>query len=198
MRIGSGDVFVRRTGDTMTGALTVDLGSAAGPALITKSTAAHRVLSARVAGSIDWELYDQGVEPRLMILDAVIAQHFSLRLDNSVIGTATMPLSGIGASGSVTVSNAPATAWGAVNMATGLASTQIIATYHSNDSVVNSSTGFAQTDNVGSTSAAAGVNVNNAAIMTTVSYTAGTVAGVFYNAQATAKTVTTYWTAIGR
>jgi len=112
MQIQSGDVFVRRTGDIMTGQLRIN-GTGVVPLVLDASGGGPlQMLQFLNAGVLKYAIRMQNADPFLTISDVGVVDRFSLNLSNGVIGTAQMPMTGIGVSGSGTANGIAAGAVG--------------------------------------------------------------------------------------
>lgn len=101
MQIGSGDVFVRRSGDTMTGPLTISANVS--DAILVNRPDGNQISPLRVqtGGGDRWRL-TVGTGPQLFrILNSAAADMITLNDTTFAIGTAIAPLAVIGDSGSV-------------------------------------------------------------------------------------------------
>ena len=85
--------YVRKTGDTMSGGLTISANAGNLLTLDRPDGAAHNPLRFKLAGA-DWGFVRHALaQPRLLISDSVEATLLSLRTDTGLLGTALIPLS---------------------------------------------------------------------------------------------------------
>lgn len=85
--------YVRKTGDTMTGALTIN--AAADPLLTLNHTGAanHVAIASRLAGADGWDLANNFPQPFLRIRQPGIADRLTLNVATGLLGTGLIPLS---------------------------------------------------------------------------------------------------------
>jgi hypothetical protein len=85
--------YVRKTGDTMTGGLTIST-DAADPLTINRPDgSAHDAIRFQRGGATEFLLRHMAVQPQISFSDSAEVDRFTMRTDNGLLGTALIPLS---------------------------------------------------------------------------------------------------------
>lgn len=93
MRIGTGDEFVRTTGGTISGKLTISVNDDF-PLTVNRPDGNNAAaLRAQTAGVTRWSALVRGAEPKLMLLDVGSATRLGMDMSNGLISSALVPLS---------------------------------------------------------------------------------------------------------
>jgi hypothetical protein len=93
VRIGTGDEFLRTTGGTLTGALTISANAAALLSLNRPDGAAHNAIGFQRAGGLEYSLRHLAAQPRMAFVDGADALRLTLDDSNGLLGTTLVPLS---------------------------------------------------------------------------------------------------------
>ncbi len=93
MRIGTGDEFLRTTGGTLTGALTISANADPLLTLNRPDGAGHVAIATQLGGGVIYRISTQPVEPVLHIYNAALADLLTIRSDTSLLGAGRIPLS---------------------------------------------------------------------------------------------------------
>jgi hypothetical protein len=93
VRIGTGDEFLRSSGGTLTGALTISVNAGA-PLIVNRpDNGSYYPFVSQRGGVTDFQLHNAAAEPFLSIRDGGGVPRLILRADNGLLSTALIPLS---------------------------------------------------------------------------------------------------------
>ena len=93
MRIGTGDEFLRTTGGTLTGALTISANVSPPLTVNRPDGVASDMIHVRLAGAGGYALEAAAAQPRCIISDPGVAPRFTMNTDTGLLGSSLIPLS---------------------------------------------------------------------------------------------------------
>ncbi len=88
--------YVRRTGDTMTGALTIATDTTPGLIIDRPDGSDYRAMDVRRAGTMVWHFFETLAEPRLRIRDAGSAERVNIQTTDGKMLAGVVPLARMG------------------------------------------------------------------------------------------------------
>jgi hypothetical protein len=93
VRIGTGDEFLRSSGGTLTGALTISANADPMLTLHRPDGASARVMDFRLGGTLSYGLSLNPAEPKFAIQDGTFTERLQLNMATGLLGAALIPLS---------------------------------------------------------------------------------------------------------